>query len=39
MPCTTILVGKNASHDGSTFIARYDAGGLEAKRSLVHAAK
>jgi dipeptidase len=24
MPCTTILVGKNATYDGSTFIARND---------------
>ena len=24
MPCTTILVGKNASYDGSTMIARND---------------
>ncbi|WP_430392715.1 C69 family dipeptidase, partial [Collinsella aerofaciens] len=22
MPCTTILVGKNASYDGSTLVAR-----------------
>ena len=39
MPCTTILVGKNASHDGSTIIARNDDGGFEAKRILVHPAK
>ena len=25
MPCTTILVGKNATYDGSTMIARIDA--------------
>ena len=24
MPCTTILIGKNASYDGSTMIARND---------------
>ena len=24
MPCTTLLVGKNASYDGSTLIARND---------------
>lgn len=29
MPCTTILVGKNATYDGSTMIARNDdAGGM-----------
>lgn len=39
MPCTTILVGKKASNDGSTIIARNDDGGFEAKRVLVHAAK
>lgn len=39
MPCTTILVGKKASHDGSTIIARNDDGGFEAKRILAHAAK
>ena len=31
MPCTTILVGKKASHDGSTIISRNDDGGFEAK--------
>ena len=35
MPCTTILVGKKASHDGSTIIARNDDGGFEAKRKLL----
>ena len=35
MPCTTILVGKKASHDGSTIIARNDDGGFEAKQILV----
>ena len=39
MPCTTILVGKNASHDGSTIIARNDDGGFEAKRLLAHPAR
>ena len=39
MPCTTILVGKKASHDGSTIIARNDDGGFEAKRVLVHPAR
>ena len=38
MPCTTILVGKKASHDGSTIIARNDDGGFEAKRILAHPA-
>ena len=27
MPCTTILVGKKASYDGSTMIARNDDAG------------
>ena len=36
MPCTTILVGKKASHDGSTIIARNDDGRFEAKRGLAH---
>ena len=36
MPCTTILVGKNASNDGSTIIARNDDGAFEAKRILVN---
>ena len=35
MPCTTILVGKKASHDGSTLIARNDDGGFEAKRIII----
>ena len=37
MPCTTILVGKNASYDGSTMIARNDdsgSGHFTAKSSL-----
>ena len=39
MPCTTILVGKKASHDNSTIIARNDDGGFEAKRLLAHPAR
>ena len=39
MPCTTILVGKKASHDGSTIIARNDDGRFEAKRVLAHPAR
>ena len=35
MPCTTILVGKKASNDGSTIIARNDDGSFEAKRLAV----
>lgn len=35
MPCTTILVGKNASNDGSTIISRNDDGGFEAKQIRV----
>lgn len=35
MPCTTILVGKKASNDGSTIIARNDDGGFETKRISV----
>lgn len=31
MPCTTILVGKKASHDGSTIISRNDDGRFEPK--------
>ena len=38
MPCTTILVGRRASHDGSTIIARNDDGAFEAKRLLAHPA-
>lgn len=29
MPCTTILVGKKASYDGSTMIARNDDSGSD----------
>ncbi|MBP5342313.1 C69 family dipeptidase [bacterium] len=32
MSCTTILVGKKASYDGSTIIARNDDGGYDVKR-------
>ena len=39
MPCTTILVGKEATHDGSTIIARNDDGAFEAKRLLAHPAR
>ncbi len=35
MPCTTILVGKNASYDGSTIISRNDDGGFEPKQIRV----
>lgn len=35
MPCTTILVGKNAANDGSTIISRNDDGGFEAKQIRV----
>ena len=39
MPCTTILVGKLASNDASTIIARTDDGGFEAKQVIVIDAK
>ncbi|MCF0135402.1 MAG: C69 family dipeptidase [Lachnospiraceae bacterium] len=35
MPCTTILVGKGASHDGSTMIARTDDGHFDVKKLMV----
>ena len=38
MPCTTILVGKNASYDGSTLVARNEDssnGVFEPKRMRV----
>lgn len=35
MSCTTILVGKKASYDGSCIIARNDDGGFEAKSQVV----
>ncbi len=35
MPCTTILVGKKASNDGSTMIARNDDGSFDVKKLTV----
>ena len=35
MACTTILVGKKASYDGSTLIARNDDGAFEPKRVVI----
>ncbi len=35
MPCTTILVGKGATYDGSTMIARTDDGSFEVKKLTV----
>ena len=35
MSCTTILVGKKASNDGSTMIARNDDGGFDVKKLVV----
>ncbi len=35
MPCTTILVGKNASNDQSTMIARTDDGHFDVKKLFV----
>lgn len=35
MPCTTILVGKNASNDHSTMIARTDDGHFDVKKLIV----
>ena len=35
MPCTTILAGKKATHDGSTIIARNDDGGFTTKKIVV----
>lgn len=35
MPCTTILVGKKASADGSVIIARNDDGGFDTKKIVV----
>ena len=35
MPCTTILVGKKASFDGSTIIARNDDGPFDTKKVVV----
>ena len=39
MPCTTILVGKKASYDGSTMIARNDDGAFDEKKLIVVEAK
>ena len=35
MPCTTILVGKNATNDRSTMIARTDDGFFDVKKTVV----
>ena len=35
MACTTILVGKGASVDGSTLIARNDDGGNDFKKYVI----
>lgn len=35
MPCTTILVGKHASNDNSTMIARTDDGFFDVKKTIV----
>ncbi|MBR4799913.1 MAG: C69 family dipeptidase, partial [Clostridia bacterium] len=35
MSCTTVLVGKNASNDGSTMIARTDDGHYDVKKLVV----
>ena len=35
MPCTTILVGKHASNDASTMIARTDDGHFDVKKLVV----
>jgi dipeptidase len=35
MPCTTILVGKLASNDRSTMIARTDDGHFDVKKMIV----
>lgn len=34
MPCTTLLVGRNASNDGSTMIARTDDGFFDVKKMV-----
>ena len=34
MACTTILVGKKASYDGSTMVARNDDGHFDEKKSI-----
>ena len=35
MPCTTVLVGRNASNDHSTMIARTDDGHFDVKKLIV----
>ncbi len=35
MPCTTVLVGRKASNDGSTMIARTDDGHFDVKKMIV----
>ena len=35
MACTTVLVGKKASNDGSTMIARTDDGHFDVKKIIV----
>lgn len=35
MSCTTVLVGKKASYDGSTMIARTDDGDFEVMKTIV----
>ncbi len=35
MPCTTILVGKKASYDGSTMVARNDDAAFDTKKMIV----
>lgn len=35
MSCTTILVGKNASYNGSTMISRTEDGGIDPKKAIV----
>ena len=35
MPCTTVLVGRGASNDGSTMIARTDDGHFDVKKLIV----
>ena len=35
MSCTTVLVGRKASNDGSTMIARTDDGDFDVKKTIV----
>ena len=35
MPCTTIMVGRNASNDHSTMVARTDDGHFDVKKMIV----